>query len=83
MSLAVRLAEIRRSFENGTTPPETIQVLNAHVETLVASKVHEQALSVGDTAPMDQRIEVDADRQTLDQQMGSNFLILTWFRGNW
>jgi len=83
MSLAVRLSEIRRSFENGTTPPEIIQVLDSHVEELVASKVSEQALSVGDTAPIQERIQINADRQTLDQQMGSNFLILTWFRGNW
>ncbi|QEG24569.1 hypothetical protein [Mariniblastus fucicola] len=80
-NLASRLSEIRHAFENGTTPPEIVQVLNAHVERMVASGVADQALKVGDAAPLSQQI---AGRNcSLGDLMGESGLVLTWFRGNW
>ena len=83
MTLAQRLLEIRNEFESGPTAPEVIEVLNAHVDRLVSSDVTEQALSVGASAPVQHAVEVDGQRKSLQEYFGSQFLVLTWFRGNW
>jgi hypothetical protein len=82
-TLAQRLREIRHSFETGPTSPEVVEVLNAHVDRLVASKTEGQALAVGDSAPLHHVVETDDGCKSLQELCGTRFLVLTWFRGNW
>ena len=83
MTLAQRLLDIRQAFETGPTAPEIVEVLNAHVDQLVASAVADQALAVGELAPLQQAIQMNGERRSLQDLCGDQFLVLTWFRGNW
>lgn len=83
MTLAQRLLDIRQAFETGPTAPEIVEVLNAHVDQLVASGVADQALAVGELAPLQQAIQMNGERRSLQDLCGDQFLVLTWFRGNW
>ncbi len=83
MDLSQRLNKIRDDFENGDTPREIIDVLNAHVEELIANNVAAKAISVGDLAPMNSVVSFVGKAVPLNRFFGEHFLVLTWFRGNW
>ena len=83
MSFHQRLEEIRLAFENGETPEETVHVLNTHIESLLSGDAVEQAIGVGDMAPIDLTCESEGRPVSLRQFLEQRFLVLTWFRGNW
>ena len=83
MTLAQRLLDIRNAFETGPTAPEIIKVLNAHVDQLVSSAVADQALAEGASAPLQHVVQLNGQRKSLRELLGEQFLVLTWFRGNW
>lgn len=83
MTLVERLENIRRDFEAGETPQELIETLNQHVDRLVATNVVDNALAVGDAAPLDLPIQSQAGSILLSDLFNGQFLVLTWFRGNW
>jgi hypothetical protein len=82
MTFADRLAAITHEFETGDTPPEIIAVLDAHVEYLIRSRAADNALQVGDKAPLDRALAA-IDKLTLENFCLHPILVLTWFRGNW
>ena len=83
MTLAQRLLDIRQAFETGPTAPEIVEALNAHVDQLVASAVADQALAVGASAPLQDVVQLNGEKKSLQELVGDQFLVLTWFRGNW
>ncbi len=83
MDLHQRLENIRHEFEHGDTPREIIDILNDHIDNLVASNAAEQAIKVGAIAPTKLRILYRAELVPLSSLSGKSFLVLTWFRGNW
>lgn len=83
MEFNKRLNDIRKKFENGETPQKIIDVLNAHVDDLLSQGLEKQAISVGNSAPLDGSIWDTATSLTLADLVGDKFLVLTWFRGNW
>ena len=83
MDLHKRLSEIRRAFETGDTPREIVDVLNDHVENLLASNVGDKALQVGEQAAMDLTVQTSSGLEPLSHFLRERFLVLTWFRGNW
>ncbi|MEM9944127.1 MAG: hypothetical protein AAF939_21405 [Planctomycetota bacterium] len=83
MKLSAKLDEIRFAFENGDTPNHIVQVLNDHVDRLVDSKVKQNALQLGDLAPLDVEVYSDHAAITLAEIKQDAPLVLSWFRGNW
>lgn len=83
MNLQKRLAEIREAFETGDTPREIVDVLNRHVEKLVAANASDSALKVGGSAPLDLKVQTDSEPKSLGGFLQNKFLVVTWFRGNW
>lgn len=83
MSLVERLEKIRHDFETGETPRETVTTLNNHVDRLVASNVIANSLAVGSIAPIDLKVVTRTGAKSLIEFFDNEFLILTWFRGNW
>lgn len=84
-TLADRLTQIRETFESGSTPSHIVNVLNAHVDWLVENSVEDRALKAGAHAPLDLPVVFEDGPTTLQQlsEAGNDFLVLTWFRGNW
>lgn len=83
MNFKNRLTEIRHAFETGDTPAEVVEVLNRNVEELLVSDVTERARKVGECAPLSLTVESNHESQPLSSYFGEQFLVLTWFRGNW
>jgi hypothetical protein len=83
VNLSQRLNNIRVKFETGDTPPEIVDVLNDHVQYLLDSNVEKNALTVGDSVPMELQVHTETGTKRLSDLIGDRFLVLTWFRGNW
>jgi len=86
MNLTERLNEIRHEFETGDTPQEIVDVLNSHIDDLIASNATEKALPVGSTLPSDLTVWSGGPGEPaipLEKLIGEHYLVLTWFRGNW
>ena len=83
MDLQKRLAEIQQEFETGDTPQKTVDVLNGHIESLLAADVTKDALNVGDLAPLDLMVQSISGTNSLESFFSEKYLVLTWFRGNW
>ncbi len=83
MNFYQNLADIRNDFENGDTPQEIVDVLNSHVEELLASDTQSRTISVGESAPMDSKVQFKKRTVSLSELIGEHYLVLTWFRGNW
>lgn len=78
-----RLESIRRDFENGETPQEIIDVLDRHIETLIATDAAKNVLNVGESVDANQTFRSDEKQLSLSELFGERFLVLSWFRGNW
>lgn len=78
-----RLDQIRQDFESGETPVEIIEVLNKHVDRLVASDVTKQAAQVGESVCLEQVVQTSTGPRILRDFLEDRFLVMTWFRGNW
>ena len=83
MNLHNRLTEIRQAFETGDTPREIVEVLNGHIEKLLAANVSRKALKIGEHAPLDLTVQTSSGPEPLSYFLREHFLVLTWFRGNW
>ena len=83
MKIAEKLDKIRRDFEEGDTPREVIDALNANIDKLLSENVADHALQIGDDAPLDNNVVFEKAEPSLNSFMGSEYLILNWFRGNW
>lgn len=81
--LANRLAEIRSTFENGPTDQSIHQFLEQHIQDLAERNASDQALKVGDRAPLNHRVCTGDATLSLAEMSGPKALILTWFRGTW
>ena len=82
-SLSERLADIRQRFVSGETPREIIDVLDANVARLLKERVTEQARKVDDVISMAEQVQTEHESWALQALSGEQFLVLTWFRGNW
>lgn len=84
-TLADRLTQIRETFESGSTPSHIVEVLNSHVDWLVENSVENRALSAGSSVPLDLPVVSEHGPKTIQElnDAGNDFLVLTWFRGNW
>lgn len=83
MPLGDRLTEIRQAFESGETPDHVVETLNSHVDWLIENRVEERALKLGQHVSLDHSIQMMEGPATLGELKGKDFLVLTWFRGNW
>lgn len=83
MNIADRLSNIWHDFETGDVPRETVDVLEAHINKLVSSKVADLALPVGSIAPLDTVVHFEGSAVSVGEFCEADFLILNWFRGNW
>lgn len=83
MNLNKRLVEIRREFETGDTPREIVKVLDGNIEKLLDADVAGNALKVGEQAPLELAVQTTDGSKPLRHFLRKQFLVVTWFRGNW
>jgi hypothetical protein len=83
MHFLQRLNDIRQRFETGGTPREVIEVLDQHIEWLLAENVASRAISLGSIAPMSQSVHSDSGDIPVRELFSGEFVVMTWFRGNW
>ena len=84
MEFSDRLADITHQFQTGDTPREIIEVLDAHVKRLLEQNVASQAIQVGSIAPKHLNAYWEKGPvELMTRFCRDQFLVLTWFRGNW
>ncbi len=81
-SLEERLAKIREGAA-ARIPADVLAQMHATTQALIDSRLHEDALGEGDTAPEFELSNTEGNVVSLASLLSQGPAVITFFRGNW